>query len=174
MGNWLTERAEDNECGRLDVALRVMEHGCVSGVVPELIYYRDTTAFFKQHRREITALLVEDMQSQGVKSPADFFGDKWDVGDPFARGVQNRNLLAWYGFETVVFQFEQAFERELEREQEEEFKPEFVEEAEQEYCLFRNGIFTGVVRCFLPDEVKEWNKKLSFMTQGGLYEYRTK
>lgn len=119
VGNWLTERAEDNERGRLGVALRVMEHGCVSGIVPELIYYRDTTAFFKQHRREITALLIRDMQDQGVKSPAEFFGDKWDVYDPFARSVQNRNLLAWYGFETVVTQYLFSFECEREREQEE-------------------------------------------------------
>jgi hypothetical protein len=80
----------------------LLTHGCQSGIVPHLIYYRDTVKFYRQHRKEIDGLLYELMESCGEKSPAALFGDKWDELDPFARDEQNQNLLAWFGFEEAA------------------------------------------------------------------------
>lgn len=77
----------------------VLNHGCQSGIVGELIYYTDTAKFYKKYQREIDQLLKEIMEETGVFSPKELFGDKWDDKDPLARKELNQNLLAWFGFE---------------------------------------------------------------------------
>lgn len=80
----------------------LLSHGCVSGMVSELIYYRDTVKFYKNNRVEIQALLKDTLQETGCNSPADLFGDKWDKEDIFATDDLNRNLLAWFAFEETI------------------------------------------------------------------------
>lgn len=74
----------------------VLQHGCISGIVSELIYYSDTIAFFKKYKRDILDLL----EAEGT-SPTDLNG--WDDEDHFAEDDSNQNLLAWYGFEAVTY-----------------------------------------------------------------------
>ena len=76
--------------------------GCQSGMVGDLIYYKDTLAFYKHHKAEITAMLKDLLQECGFKSPADLFGDKWDTDDLFADECSNQNLLAWFGYEETA------------------------------------------------------------------------
>ena len=76
--------------------------GCESGLVGQLIYYRDTLPFYRRHNAEINALLVETMQEIGATSPADIFGQKWDSDDPLALDTLNQNLLAWFAFEETA------------------------------------------------------------------------
>ena len=76
--------------------------GCASGMVGSLIYYNDTLKFYKKFQKEINDLLYEIMQETGYNSPADLFGDKWEIGDPLALNTQNQNLLAWFGFEETA------------------------------------------------------------------------
>ena len=66
----------------------LLEHGCVSGMVNSLIYYRDTHAFFDQHYEEIEALREEFEHDQGVS--LDISGDL-------------KNALAWFAFELVAY-----------------------------------------------------------------------
>lgn len=80
----------------------VLEHGCISGIVGNLIYYCDTVKFYEDNKEEINELLVKFMSECGVKSPCELFGDKWDTADPLANNVHNQNLLAWFGFEEVA------------------------------------------------------------------------
>lgn len=80
----------------------LMYGGCQSGMIPDLIYYHDTTRFFKLYRPDIQDLLIEAGTSIGATSPADLFGEKWDKSDPFAREDQNQNLLAWFAFEETA------------------------------------------------------------------------
>ena len=65
----------------------VLLHGCVSGIVTELIYYKDTKLFFKEHCEEIFELL-EDVRCE--------FGD-------YPRFEElNCNNLAWWSYEWVL------------------------------------------------------------------------
>ena len=80
----------------------VLDYGCQSGVVGELIYYCDTVRFYKQYKGEIDALLYQSMQEKGLYSPSELFGDKWDKEDPLANDDFNQNLLAWFGFEETL------------------------------------------------------------------------
>ena len=67
----------------------VLEHGCVSGIVGELIYYSDTVAFYKRYQTEINELLSATMNETGIYNPAELFGNRWDKEDPLAADVCN-------------------------------------------------------------------------------------
>ena len=67
-------------------------------MVNDLIYYRDTTMFYKRHKKDINALLCELIESTGFDI-SDLFGGDWDKEDPLALDDLNQNYLAWFGFE---------------------------------------------------------------------------
>jgi len=77
----------------------VLSSGLQSGIISDLIYYKDTLAFYKRYKKEIDILLKDIMNETGSNSPADVFGNKWDKEDFFIQDTNNRNLLAWFGFE---------------------------------------------------------------------------
>lgn len=58
----------------------VLEHGCVSGVVGELIYYSDTKVWYSEHKEEIDEMLEEALDSHGYElgDEKHIFGDKWE------------------------------------------------------------------------------------------------
>lgn len=89
----------------------LMQHGCQSGMVGELISYNDTIAFFNKYKKDILDLLEETMKEYGASSPAKIFGKNWDDEDYFIREQHNQNLLAWFGFEETVRKI--AYELEL-------------------------------------------------------------
>lgn len=95
------------------IVLEVLEHGCVSGIVGELIYYSDTTAYYAKNRDAINRLLYEQMEEYGSHDLTEFFCD-WDPEDLLALDYYNQNILAWFGFETtmrnVALQFDELEE----------------------------------------------------------------
>lgn len=98
------------------IPLEVLEHGCVSGIVGELVYYSDTTAYYAKNRDAINHLLYEQMEEFGDHNLEEFFcgAVKWDPEDPLALDYYNQNILAWFGFETtmrnVALQFDELEE----------------------------------------------------------------
>ena len=62
-------------------------HGCVSGMVADLIYYHDTLRFFETHEQEILSLAKD----------CDFHPSIVALGET---GV--KNSLAWFAFETLA------------------------------------------------------------------------
>jgi hypothetical protein len=99
----INSHAEDyNESGAKGFLEDLMQGGCQSGIIGSLIYYTDTVKFYKKHKAEITALLKEALDSTGLQSPSELFGDKWDSEDIFAEEQLNQNLLAWFGFEETA------------------------------------------------------------------------
>ena len=80
----------------------VLHYGCQSGMVGFLIWYSDTTAFYKKYKEEINELLYDVQASTGLYGMKDLFGKKWDEEDPLAIEDYNQNLLAWVGFEETL------------------------------------------------------------------------
>ena len=80
----------------------VLYHGCQSGMVGFLIWYSDTTAFYKKYKEEINELLYDVQASTGLYGMKDLFGKKWDEEDPLAIEDYNQNLLAWCGFDETL------------------------------------------------------------------------
>lgn len=82
-----------------EVIEQVVEHGCVSGCAPGLIYYSETVDFHDGNEEEIWDMLHEDAEEQGmtiVELIASFNGQK-NVGSM----DQFKNMLSWYAVERV-------------------------------------------------------------------------
>lgn len=79
----------------------ILQHGCISGTVSNLVYYNDTMAFYEEYKEDINELLYESMQDTGL-SIQELFGDKFDEEDPLCIEQQNQNLLAWFGYEETA------------------------------------------------------------------------
>ena len=79
----------------------LMQGGCRSGIVGHLIYYADTCRFFLKYKAEINTLLGNILDSTGCTIPAELFRD-WEKADPLALETNNRNILAWFGFEETA------------------------------------------------------------------------
>ena len=62
----------------------VLKYGCISGIVPALITYKDTEEFFDKHVDEILELLNEEREYGEIKFEL------------------NRNNLAWFAFEEIT------------------------------------------------------------------------
>ena len=98
---WYEEQCAEGYDKCLDDLAR---HGCQSGMVSELIYYRDTRAFYDKHEVEISALVSELIADFGMPI-GEVFRD-WDQSDPFANETSNQNLLAWFAFEETAQRIE--------------------------------------------------------------------
>lgn len=99
---WANSDGEGYSDGAAGALHDLLYEGCQSGIVSGLIYYTDTVKFYKKHRGEITKLLTKTLDSCGIVSAAELFGDKWEKEDPFAADDLNQNLLAWFGFEETA------------------------------------------------------------------------
>ncbi len=76
--------------------------GCISGMIPSLIYYRDSCEFFDRHKDAINYLLKQALLNTGHSSIVGLFGNKWDKEDPLALNELNKNDIAWWAFESVT------------------------------------------------------------------------
>jgi len=97
---WLNERAVEYDGNMESVLSDLLEHGCVSGQVGHLIYYKDTLAFFKKHKKEINELIKEILSDTG-ETISQMFRD-FDNDDPLCMDTNNQNLLAWFAFEETA------------------------------------------------------------------------
>lgn len=68
--------------------LDVLQHGCISGVVPSLIYYVDTHSFYDKHYNAIEALREEYEET---------------IGKPLQVSGDLKNYLAWFAFEETAY-----------------------------------------------------------------------
>ena len=89
----------------------ILKYGCSSGCVSSLIYYRDTLSFYNQYKEEINELLYDVMYDVGIFEIKEILKN-WDETDPLALETNNKNILAWFGFEQTLYRF--ALEWEVE------------------------------------------------------------
>ena len=76
-----------------DEITNVLEYGCVSGIVSELIYYYQTEAFFDRHKDEINELAHELSE--------EIYGDKYSIYNNLQYDC-SKNTLAWLGLEEMT------------------------------------------------------------------------
>lgn len=95
-----SEYYNESTIGRIYCRCSDVAHGCSTGIVSSLVYYSQTTAFFKKYQKEIETLLVDCLANFGPIPIKELLRD-WDESDPFAREVHNQNLLAWFAYEEI-------------------------------------------------------------------------
>tara|TARA_A100001201_G_scaffold32591_2_gene35089 strand:+ start:390 stop:767 length:378 start_codon:yes stop_codon:yes gene_type:complete len=92
--DWVINNLEEGQIAE------VVLHGCSGGVVPELIYYADSCAFYEQYEGEIWDRLDQmscDMGEASILHLIATFNGAKSVGSH----DQFRNLLAWWACEDV-------------------------------------------------------------------------
>lgn len=67
----------------------LLQHGCLSGMVSNLVYYIDTHAFFDTHYVEI-----EDLRNEVEDN----------LGEPLQIKGDLKNFMAWFAFEETAYQ----------------------------------------------------------------------
>ena len=87
------EHYEDAEKFKADL----LQYGCVSGMVSELIYYKDTVALYDKFEDECDGWLTEQIEQTGLL-PEQLFRD-WDHS---INSVLNKNTVIWAMFEEYV------------------------------------------------------------------------
>lgn len=92
----LTDRAENEIKGFIG---DVLQNGCVSGIVSELIYYKDTNDFYDKYEQEIEDLITEQMDEQGIEKRSLFIGS---LNGDSENMTQEKNLLCWFAVEEVM------------------------------------------------------------------------
>ena len=72
----------------------IVQCGCVSGIVPSLIYYSDTIRFFNCYRKEILTMLTDP--DKNIYSEYTYLlNDK-------KYSVSQKNDLAWFAYDNTV------------------------------------------------------------------------
>lgn len=72
----------------------IVQCGCVSGIVPSLIYYSDTVRFFNCYRKEILTMLTDP--DKNIYSEYTYLlNDK-------KYSISQKNDLAWFAYDNTV------------------------------------------------------------------------
>ena len=87
----------------------LLNHGCVSGMINSLIYYSDTNKFYKKHENEIEELINNISDDFGYKTRAEAVNSLNGIKETIE---QERNLLAWFGFEETARKISEEIELE--------------------------------------------------------------
>ena len=82
----------------------VVEHGCSGGVVPELIYYADTEAFYEKYKEEIWQRLYDSAQDCDEHQNCIHFVSTFNGGCDVGSDLQFKNLLAWWACEEMAYE----------------------------------------------------------------------
>ena len=72
----------------------VVQCGCISGIVPSLVYYSDTVRFFNCYRQEILTM-VQDPDKNIYSEYTYLLNDK-------KYSVSQKNDLAWFAYDNTV------------------------------------------------------------------------
>jgi len=73
--------------------------GCSSGMISDLIYYKDTSDFFDNYEDEIEDLITLNMDRFGIETRPLFINSLNGSAENIA---QEKNLLSWFAFEEVA------------------------------------------------------------------------
>ena len=74
------------------VVTDILDHGCASGIVSDLIYYHQTESFFDRHKDEINQL------AQNIS--IEIYGNPYRIYEELADC--SKNGLTWLAFEQTV------------------------------------------------------------------------
>ncbi len=102
---WLNEYLDENEengYSRKNILEDITEHGCQSGIIGELIYYKDTVDFYDEYEDEIWERINNCADSQGVD--AHTFISQLNGSKTVMSGDQHKNLLTWFAVEDVAWE----------------------------------------------------------------------
>ena len=72
----------------------IIQCGCISGIVPSLVYYSDTTKFFNCYRKEILSMLQDPNKN--------IYSEYTYLLDQKKYSVSEKNYLSWFAYDNTV------------------------------------------------------------------------
>ena len=72
----------------------IVQCGCISGIVPSLVYYSDTTRFFNCYRQEILTMLTDPDKN--------IYSEYTYLLDQKKYSVSEKNDLSWFAYDNTV------------------------------------------------------------------------
>ena len=72
----------------------IVQCGCISGIVPSLVYYSDTTKFFNCYRKEILSMLQDPDKN--------IYSEYIYLLDQKKYSVSEKNSLSWFAYDNTV------------------------------------------------------------------------
>ena len=72
----------------------IVQCGCISGIVPSLVYYSDTTRFFNCYRQEILTMLTDPYKN--------IYSEYTYLLDQKKYSVSEKNSLSWFAYDNTV------------------------------------------------------------------------
>lgn len=103
--DWLEDRAEDYDNDLNAVLGDVISGGCASGIVSELIYYRDTNTFYDKFENEIW-----NLAGDFTSDVPTYFAELANTSEADTP-EQYKNILAWWGFEVAAYNIQAQLEQ---------------------------------------------------------------
>lgn len=104
--NYILENYETDEDLKVFIS-DLLTHGCVSGMISELIYYEDTNKFFDKYENEIEDLISENMENLGIETRPLFIESLNGSAENIS---QEKNLLSWFSFEETIRQINEEYQ----------------------------------------------------------------
>ena len=93
MTNCLSAFDSIKESYDIDTLREIVEHGCVSGIAHDHIYYADTLKFFDTYEDEITSYIVDNYGSE-------ILSELFNNNDGYLNGYKND--LVWTFIELIA------------------------------------------------------------------------
>ena len=72
----------------------IVQCGCISGIVPSLVYYSDTTKFFNCYRKEILSMLQDPDKN--------IYSEYIYLLSYKKYSVSEKNSLSWFAYDNTV------------------------------------------------------------------------
>ena len=72
----------------------IVQCGCITGIVPSLVYYSDTTRFFNCYRQEILTMLTDPDKN--------IYSEYTYLLDQKKYSVSEKNDLSWFAYDNTV------------------------------------------------------------------------
>ena len=72
----------------------IVQCGCISGIVPSLVYYSDTTKFFNYYRKEILSMLQDPGKN--------IYSEYTYLLDQKKYSILEKNNLSWLAYDNTV------------------------------------------------------------------------
>ena len=72
----------------------IVQYGCISGIVPSLVYYSDTTKFFNCYRQEILTMLTDPDKN--------IYSEYTYLLNQKKYSILEKNNLSWFAYDNTV------------------------------------------------------------------------
>ena len=72
----------------------IVQCGCISGIVPSLVYYSDITRFFNCYRKEILSMLQDPNKN--------IYSEYTYLLDQKKYSILEKNNLSWFAYDNTV------------------------------------------------------------------------